>query len=1133
MVVRYNKIVLVIVAVLFASSCTSELNGPDYLSGGKYSINASISGDTKTSLSGYKVLWSENDNIELFGKDDHKPSYYKLESGAGTSKGVFSGNSHISSGFAKYPFRVEDTCSDGVITTYLDGVQEYIYGSFSPGASPMAAYIEDGQNINFHSLCAVLKVSIVGKDDVESIVISSSSEDVKLSGEASISFDEHCPRLKMHTSAESYLTLNCNCSLSEMELTDFYCVVPPQKYTGGIQVTVNSPSGSICKTIPNDPILEAGMLYSMAPFELVLNGGLSPSTSLFGEGNESSPFIIDSVEDLLCLQDAANKVKSIISATTGNEVPAISAYYQLSRDLDLSVCCGPELGSWYPIGTPSKTSGDLFSGHFDGNGHKITGLYISNDHIKGGLFHTLYSGGYIRNLDVTGDVCGEDVAILCGSNYGDIDNCISRGKVVSYCRAAAGMIYSCAGNVKNSINYADVSVMGNSNFYYSVGGICGHFGNTSDKRMVGCINYGTIRCEGIANAHVAGIAARSQQSVIWSAVGIKSEILNCINYGDIFGPQDVGGITADMLDFRVANCVNYGNLYVSNSTGFCGGICGVFSDPFAHFGLGSTIINCINLGNVTGNGTLSGICASNVNEISNCYWLYDEGIGVPSGVEGGKVTNVVPLSKSQMMGLTASTGLYGDAADPVNALNSWAFENYSSSNPYSGWEHDSGGKYPSLTGIAPVPTEGAETFLSVNPQSITINTLAQSLSVSVLSSTDISIISYPDWVHDFSVTEEDGRHYKVGFNVEQNKSGDQRQGIIELKNEDGLECQIELTQRYSYHSDDYSRDGNVVNLQTHTAGNGIDLVFFGDGYTDKDIQSGILNDDIKRGVEAFFSVEPYASFRNLFNVKYVELVSASNSFSEDSQTALSTYFGGGTLVGGDDETVIKYCRQVTGKTELQDVTAIVIVNARRYAGTCWMYHDFSTDYALGFSVSYFGLGITDSGMTSMEATLRHEACGHGFGKLADEYAYFSNGRIPESEIAGMKNLQDVGWFPNVDFTSDPFSIRWTKFIQDDRYSIEKINVYEGAGTYWYGIYRPTQNSIMRENSGKFNAPSREAIYYKIHKLAYGDAWEYDYNAFLEYDTINRVASTKSRLEDETFDLNIPPLHPPIIIHSRP
>ncbi len=49
---------------------------------------------------------------------------------------------------------------------------------------------------------------------------------------------------------------------------------------------------------------------------------------------------------------------------------------------------------------------------------------------------------------------------------------------------------------------------------------------------------------------------------------------------------------------------------------------------------------------------------------------------------------------------------------------------------------------------------------------------------------------------------------------------------------------------------------------------------------------------------------------------------------------------------------------------------------------------------------------------------------------------------------------------------------------------------------------------MNNRGADFNAPSREAIYYRIHKLAYGADWVYNYEDFAEYDAINRNATAE-------------------------
>lgn len=71
---------------------------------------------------------------------------------------------------------------------------------------------------------------------------------------------------------------------------------------------------------------------------------------------------------------------------------------------------------------------------------------------------------------------------------------------------------------------------------------------------------------------------------------------------------------------------------------------------------------------------------------------------------------------------------------------------------------------------------------------------------------------------------------------------------------------------------------------------------------------------------------------------------------------------------------------------------------------------------------------------------------------------------------------------------------------------------------------------MRYNTGGFNAPSREAIYYRIHKLAYGDSWNYDYEEFVEWDARNRAASAPTSKRAPGYKpSNYKPAHPPVIV----
>ncbi len=295
-----------------------------------------------------------------------------------------------------------------------------------------------------------------------------------------------------------------------------------------------------------------------------------------------------------------------------------------------------------------------------------------------------------------------------------------------------------------------------------------------------------------------------------------------------------------------------------------------------------------------------------------------------------------------------------------------------------------------------------------------------------------------------------------------------------------------------YESQDYSEDGKVLTLQKASVGKGINIVFMGDAYTDKDMGSGgVYETAMRQAMEQFFAVEPYKTFRNRFNVSAVKVVSKNGRIGSGYTTALGTYFGSNTYVNGDNDKCYEYALKVPGIDSRENLLVNVLVNSNHNAGTAILYQG---DQSAIARVPSFG-----NDPDAFGSTLQHEAGGHGFAFLADEYAT-NNGTPPQSFINEYNELYDkYGWYSNVDFTNDPAKIRWSAFLNDSRYS-GQVGIYEGAALYTNGVWRPTENSIMRDNYGGFNAPSRWAIYKQIMKRS-GE--EYSWEKFLEYDAVNR------------------------------
>ena len=312
-----------------------------------------------------------------------------------------------------------------------------------------------------------------------------------------------------------------------------------------------------------------------------------------------------------------------------------------------------------------------------------------------------------------------------------------------------------------------------------------------------------------------------------------------------------------------------------------------------------------------------------------------------------------------------------------------------------------------------------------------------------------------------------------------------------------------------YISEDYSKEGEVAVYQKASEGNGIDIVFMGDAYSDRQISSGMYLDDMKACIEEYFAVEPYKSFRELFNIYIVTAVSATEGY-EHGGRSLGTVLHEGTGIGGNDEKCFELARKAVGDDKRMDEVLVIVCGNQdlsgtvRLCGTCFFYYPEvldGRDFACGPAVTYF-LKLDDS-FSETGKVLRHESGGHGFAKLADEYHYSGSVSVSDREL--IKERSRYMWYSNVDVTSDPAQVKWAPFLADARYK-DEVGMFEGGFTYLYNVWRPSENSIMNDNQGGFNAPSRYTIWYRIHKLAYGSGWEGTYDDFTAYDAVNRKES---------------------------
>ena len=321
------------------------------------------------------------------------------------------------------------------------------------------------------------------------------------------------------------------------------------------------------------------------------------------------------------------------------------------------------------------------------------------------------------------------------------------------------------------------------------------------------------------------------------------------------------------------------------------------------------------------------------------------------------------------------------------------------------------------------------------------------------------------------------------------KNADSRDGkvVFRLKDKDYThECSVS---QYGY---EYGED-EWVTLQKATKGNkgGINIVLLGDGFNAKDIASGEYLDDIKQEVEYFFGIEPYKTYRDYFNV-YTAIPLSTESGVGTVNTIrynrFNTTFTGGVGLKADYDEIFDYAlgAPTVNKGNLNQTLIIIVPNSSDYGGICQMWPDGS---AIAFCPkSTYGYPLDTRGV------IQHEAGGHGFGKLGDEYIYHNAfidacGCSCCGHVLEFNGAKSLGWYDNLELTGKMHSVGWSHLIFDDRYC-DIVDIYEGGYMHNRGVFRSEPNSCMNNDIPYYSTISRESIVKRIKAYA-GETYSFE------------------------------------------
>ena len=321
------------------------------------------------------------------------------------------------------------------------------------------------------------------------------------------------------------------------------------------------------------------------------------------------------------------------------------------------------------------------------------------------------------------------------------------------------------------------------------------------------------------------------------------------------------------------------------------------------------------------------------------------------------------------------------------------------------------------------------------------------------------------------------------------KNADSRDGkvVFRLKNKDYThECSV-TQYGYEYGEDEW------ITLQKATKGNngGINIVLLGDGFNAKDIASEGYLEDIKQEMEYFFGIEPYKTYRDYFNV-YTAIPLSTESGVGTVNTIrynrFNTSFTGGVGLKADYDEVFSYAlgAPTVNKGNLNQTLIIIVPNSTDYGGICQMWPDGS---AIAFCPkSTYGYPLNTRGV------IQHEAGGHGFGKLGDEYIYHNAfidacGCSCCGHVLEFNGAKSLGWYDNLELTGKMHSVGWSHLIFDDRYS-DIVDIYEGGYMHNRGVFRSEPNSCMNNDIPYYSTISRESIVKRIKAYA-GETYSFE------------------------------------------
>lgn len=1081
-----------------------------------------VSREAKTSIDNSgNVLWKQGDQISIFAGSTVNERYQVTDESDGNTAaslnkipdGGFIAGTSIENNVAFYPYASTAAIAKNGGNYVISGIelpstQNYAAGSFGNGAFPMAAVTgsTEDMDLKFKNVLGGLKLQLKGTATITSITVTGNTDEI-LCGAAEVTVStESAPSINLTNASAKTVTLNCGAGvmLDAETATSFIIALPPMTMTGGFTVVVTDSEDKEMEiqTIKSQTITRSSLLK----MPTVTYVGTLPKKALLPYGFLPNEIDKTTITEAYFHTSDPTTTATIISAGNGEYEPI---YFEMIGTA----------AHFYTTGRTYKCARlDCF---FDGwealRALDLTMFDVSDVGDMTAAFRDCHSLQAI-NLSsfITGNVTSfSDMFMNCTAlRQLDITN-FNTSKAISM----PNMFRGCSSLENLDLSVFDVSKVSNMEYmFYECSSLkqldvstwnpssCTSF----DSMFMWCValkqldvsSWETTACERMNSMFSQCYSLESldvSHFNISKVIDLNSVFTGCWNLQTIdvsnWDTSNVGytrSTFADCKKLRVINLKHWDFREIIQMDNMFMNCYSLESVVLPDTGtpklenMENTFLDCSSLRTITFNG----LSTSNVTTMRQLFSACSS-------------LSTLDLSSFNTANVTSMYGMFMGCSSLID-INLSSFDTHNVTDMDYMFSNCYVLSNLNLGTFETTNIEHANGFLEA---------------VYNLSKLDLG-------ASDWSSVGLSNSFYRVAERANQchiRCSIDTKNKIISVRNdmgtdpkyvwyvpEDALPDNVDGRDPNLYYSSDFSKDRTVLVKQAAIEGNGIDIVFMGDGFSDRLIADGTYDDAMDNVIDAVFSEEPFKSFKELFNIYVVYAVSENEVIGEN--TSFMSYDNRSSWAGAigayDTSKIWAYANLASEKGDFRELIPVVILNSTTSDGAVWTTttHAGVNDYLLdpvwddyhgGESIAYISGPFT----SDISYTAIHEM-GHAFGKLADEYVA-GYGAIDENVINTWAPLCIYGMYKNIDFTGDSNSVKWNHFLNDGRYSGEGLGCYEGAAQYDYGVWRPTDNSIMRNDAnGHFNAPSREAIYYRINKLAYGKNWEYSYEDFVQWDLTN-------------------------------